>query len=125
MGPWAFRLPAKEIIQILSKNQNVMNTHQPTHDEIAERAREIWNSEGQPAGRDDEIWLTAEQQLRTPKNRVVTAPRTRGARAVRATTTAKERPSSLEEEADPIANDKLEDRLSNFGAPGSRGATSL
>ena len=35
----------------------------PTHDEIAQRAREIWNSRGQPAGQDLEIWLEAERQL--------------------------------------------------------------
>jgi hypothetical protein len=34
-----------------------------THDEVAQRAREIWQDLGRPAGRDAEIWLEAEQQL--------------------------------------------------------------
>lgn len=34
------------------------------HAEIARRARELWEQEGRPAGRDEEIWLEAERQLR-------------------------------------------------------------
>ncbi len=40
-----------------------METNSLTHGEIAERARQIWESEGKPTGRDTEIWLNAEQQL--------------------------------------------------------------
>lgn len=40
-----------------------MKTNSLTHGEIAERARQIWESEGNPTGRDTEIWLNAEQQL--------------------------------------------------------------
>jgi len=40
-----------------------METNSLTHGEIAERARQIWESEGNPTGRDTEIWLNAEQQL--------------------------------------------------------------
>jgi hypothetical protein len=40
-----------------------MKTNSPTEQEIAQRAREIWNSRGQPAGQDTEIWLEAERQL--------------------------------------------------------------
>jgi hypothetical protein len=97
-----------------------MKTYQPTHEEISQRAREIWSAEGQPSDRDNEIWLTAEQQLQT-KGQGLSAPRTRASRSMR----AKEQPSSLEEEADPINNDKLEERLAEFGAPNSRGATAL
>ena len=43
-----------------------MKTNSPTEQEIAQRAREIWNSRGQPAGHDTEIWLEAERQLSTP-----------------------------------------------------------
>jgi hypothetical protein len=45
-----------------------MKTNSLTHGEIAERARQIWKSEGNPAGRDSQIWFNAEQQLsaRTP-----------------------------------------------------------
>jgi hypothetical protein len=94
-----------------------MKTHQPTHAEISHRAREIWSAEGQPTGRDNEIWLTAEQQLKT-NCQAGSASRTSATRA-------KEQPSSLEEEVDPINNDRLEERLSEFGAPNSRGATAL
>lgn len=35
----------------------------PLHDEIAQRARDLWSQYGQPADRDLAIWLEAEQQL--------------------------------------------------------------
>jgi hypothetical protein len=35
----------------------------PTHDQIAQRAREIWERRGCPQGQDREIWLEAEAQL--------------------------------------------------------------
>jgi Protein of unknown function (DUF2934) len=40
-----------------------MKTNLPTHDEIAQRARQIWQDKGSPGGRDDEIWLEAERDL--------------------------------------------------------------
>ena len=36
----------------------------PSHDEITQRARALWEAKGCPAGRDEEIWLEAETQLR-------------------------------------------------------------
>jgi len=39
-------------------------TRSPTHDEISTRARALWEAKGRPAGRDEEIWLEAEAQLR-------------------------------------------------------------
>jgi len=39
-------------------------TRTPTHDEISTRARALWEAKGRPAGRDEEIWLEAEAQLR-------------------------------------------------------------
>ncbi len=33
------------------------------HDEVANLARQIWQAEGCKAGRDEEYWLKAEQQL--------------------------------------------------------------
>lgn len=39
-----------------------MNT--PAHDAIARHAYELWQNRGCPDGRDTEIWLEAEQQLR-------------------------------------------------------------
>jgi hypothetical protein len=38
-----------------------MNT--PTHEEVSQRARQIWQTYGQPEGRDVEIWCEAERQL--------------------------------------------------------------
>jgi len=35
-----------------------------THEEISKRAREIWEREGRPQGRDKEHWLQAETELR-------------------------------------------------------------
>ena len=37
----------------------------PLHDEIAQCARDIWIQQGQPANRDQGIWLEAEQRLQT------------------------------------------------------------
>ena len=39
-----------------------MNTTH-THEEIAKRARKLWQEQGQPQGRDVEIWFEAERQL--------------------------------------------------------------
>ena len=36
-----------------------------SHETIARRAEQIWNSYGHPQGRDEEIWLEAESQLRS------------------------------------------------------------
>lgn len=41
----------------------IMNTNSPSHEEITQRAREIWQQSGNPGGRDTEIWLEAERQL--------------------------------------------------------------
>jgi len=35
----------------------------PTHDQIAQRARQIWERRGYPQGQDKQIWLEAEEQL--------------------------------------------------------------
>ena len=35
-----------------------------THEEISKKAREIWEREGRPEGRDIEHWLQAEAELR-------------------------------------------------------------
>ncbi len=42
-----------------------MHTTLPTHDAITQRAHEIWQGRGTPAGHDTEIWLEAERQLST------------------------------------------------------------
>lgn len=35
----------------------------PSHDEIAQCARELWNESGRPEGCDEAIWLDAERRL--------------------------------------------------------------
>ena len=37
----------------------------PTHEAITARARQLWEDAGRPAGRDQELWLRAEEQLRS------------------------------------------------------------
>jgi hypothetical protein len=41
-----------------------MNDNEPTHDEISRHAEDLWREKGYPQGRDDEIWLEAEQKLK-------------------------------------------------------------
>jgi len=36
----------------------------PSHDQIAKRARELWERQGRPQGQDLQHWLDAERQLR-------------------------------------------------------------
>jgi hypothetical protein len=36
----------------------------PDEDRIRRRAREIWEENGQPAGRDEEFWFQAEREFR-------------------------------------------------------------
>ena len=35
----------------------------PTHEEVAQRAHQLWQDSGCPDGRDTEFWLDAERQL--------------------------------------------------------------
>ena len=37
---------------------------QPTHDDVARRAKALWERYGKPVGRDEEIWLEAEREAR-------------------------------------------------------------
>ena len=41
-----------------------VETRMPSYDEIATRARTLYEQSGFPAGRDEEFWLEAERQLR-------------------------------------------------------------
>jgi hypothetical protein len=43
-----------------------MKTNSPTEQEIAHRARALWQERGQPTGQDTQIWLEAERQLSAP-----------------------------------------------------------
>jgi hypothetical protein len=37
---------------------------EPSEQQIRERAHRLWEQAGKPAGRDDEFWHAAEQELR-------------------------------------------------------------
>ena len=41
----------------------------PRHDEIAQCARKLWTESGQPEGRDEAIWIEAEQRLISERRR--------------------------------------------------------
>jgi hypothetical protein len=47
-----------------SIDQVLIESSSPSQEEIAKRARIIWEQEGQPVGRDEEIWLRAENELK-------------------------------------------------------------
>lgn len=46
----------------------------PTHEQIAARAQEIWLELGRPTGRDLAIWLEAEAELQATCHRVYRHP---------------------------------------------------
>jgi hypothetical protein len=39
----------------------------PTHDQVAQRAKSIWQAKGCPPGQDQQNWLEAEKQLHAEK----------------------------------------------------------
>ncbi len=45
------------------------NKGKVSHDEIAQRAKQIWELEGRQSGRDIEYWLRAERELVASRNR--------------------------------------------------------
>ena len=47
------------------ENQGSGSDANPTHDQIADRAREIWNARGDREGSAEHDWLQAEAELRT------------------------------------------------------------
>jgi hypothetical protein len=49
----------------------------PTHSEIATQAQIIWELRGRPEGQDQDIWLTAEQELRYDRKLNIAATRDR------------------------------------------------
>ena len=49
----------------------------PTHSQIATQAQIIWKLRGQPEGQDEDIWLTAEHELRYDRKLNVAATRDR------------------------------------------------
>ena len=85
-----------------------MKSSPPSREEIACAARELWLSRGSPTGADLEIWLEAERSL---------AASQRGPSAAR-------KPASRRRDTDTVDEDKLADRLADFGEPDRRSATS-
>jgi len=55
------------------------STHKnhPTHSETATQAQLIWALRGRPEGQDEDIWLTAEQELRYDRKLEFAATRDR------------------------------------------------
>jgi hypothetical protein len=51
----------------------------PSHSQIATQAQHIWKLRGQPEGQDEDIWLTAEQELRSDRKITATARHDRAA----------------------------------------------
>lgn len=45
--------------------QSSPTSKQASHEEISQRAQQLWESMGRPVGRDEEIWLQAERELTT------------------------------------------------------------
>jgi hypothetical protein len=46
------------------ENQSKPQPTTPKYEDIAERAYQIWEDEGQPHGKDEEHWQRAEEELR-------------------------------------------------------------
>jgi hypothetical protein len=40
----------------------------PSNEQIAERARSIWEREGRPEGRDEEFWFRAESEVKAERS---------------------------------------------------------
>jgi len=45
--------------------QSSPSVRRASHEEISQRAQQLWESMGRPLGRDEEIWLQAERELTT------------------------------------------------------------
>jgi hypothetical protein len=102
------RFSAKATESVSSPNSP--SRRQPTHDEIATRAREIWEKRGRPHGQDAAIWLEAERKLL--------------AGAIGAGANDEADADTREMLGEPSGT--IEDRLESFGeSSGSRSATSL
>jgi hypothetical protein len=88
-----------------------------THDEIADRAREIWITRGSPVGQDCEIWYEAERQLAFARGS--------GQSPVPSNRRTEKRPRAGANAADDINDDELVERLDSVGASPRRSPTSL
>lgn len=85
---------------------------QYTHDEIAGRARTLWEKRGRPEGQDAEIWYAAEAELRESEAQRADDDRFANKDAL------------LDKDGDP--NDQVDQRLDDLAKPRTdRSATSL
>ena len=74
-------------------NENELNpTTESKHGEIALLASQIWEKEGKPSGRDEEIWLQAEAQLLAVRKDDAESPKT--VKSERVPSVAKTKPST-------------------------------
>jgi hypothetical protein len=95
----------------------------PTHDEIAERAREIWILRGSPVGQDSEIWYEAERQLIFAKGSGRSpAPAPISRRPARTTNAGKVADPDID---DNELEEKLDEKFKSAGAAQRRSPTSL
>jgi hypothetical protein len=67
MTQTAFKAPQKPAAEPKKSNAATpaKSARNPSHEEISNRARALWEARGRPSGRDEEIWLTAEAELRS------------------------------------------------------------
>ena len=84
----------------------------PTHQEVSETARALWEHRGRPEGQDTDIWLEAERKLQGGIH------------------VSESDDENFADRDQPLNNDgensgEIEERLRSFGAPGDRSATSL
>jgi hypothetical protein len=56
--------PSQEIVERPGKSRRATHVPAPTHEQIAQRAQEIWRQRGCPHGQDKQHWLEAEEQLK-------------------------------------------------------------
>jgi hypothetical protein len=59
------RETAQRILQLTEElKERALALAEPNEDHIRVRAREIWEENGRPCGRDEEFWYQAERELR-------------------------------------------------------------
>lgn len=88
------------------------SARQFTHDEIADRARTIWDRRGRPEGQDAEIWYQAESELKQSEAKRADDDRFANKDAL------------LDKDGDP--NDQVDQRLDELAKPRvDRSATSV
>lgn len=84
LHPMESRQPNWQALAAMNNNDipELQVRQQASHDEISRRAAELWRQYGSPEGRDEEIWLEAERQLRgnvlDQTNRTQAAPAREG-----------------------------------------------